>query len=473
MSHILKFKPKEYDADALYKIANFKRFLECLKGDASFESSLVDEKANPEKIFEILKQREIDIDPYLVLPVWENGLDDVDIESIKLEGEYPLFELWQEWRRDSEKANDALVKLAKEGCPNDDFVRWRERQNLRANSELGDFDKLIPHLSVAFELSQGCSVGCWFCGVSAKSFKGYVSYTKENALLWRDILSIYKESFGDLLQLGFCYWATEPTDNPDYIKFLKDYQSISNILPQTTLSQPLKDIGWTSELMELHDIENMVRCRFSVLDIETLHKLHKIFSPLELLNVPLVIQSNKNNMGKSTAGRMRKSPKKIKSRSDIGTIACVSGFLINIFEKSIKLVSPCPSSDEWPLGYRVYAQEGFTDASDFRVKLLKIVENCMVEESEKYRVLCFREDLIYESSDTGFSVRNRFKKYNFQGKIPWKIAGELINSKEYNKNSIIDKMQERGVDIISAISTVETVFKKGLIEDETVKTKRG
>src|SRR6266516_439208 len=43
----------------------------------------------------------------------------------------------------------------------------------------------IVHAPVAFELSKGCTVGCWFCGVAATKFEHTWRYTDENGRLWR------------------------------------------------------------------------------------------------------------------------------------------------------------------------------------------------------------------------------------------------------------------------------------------------
>ena len=42
-----------------------------------------------------------------------------------------------------------------------------------------------------------------------------------------------------------------------------------------------------------------------------------------------------------------------------GSIACVSGFLINLVERTLKLISPCYTTREYPYGYRVFAEASF------------------------------------------------------------------------------------------------------------------
>jgi hypothetical protein len=43
----------------------------------------------------------------------------------------------------------------------------------------------------------------------------------------------------------------------------------------------------------------------------------------------------------------------------------MSGFLINLVRKSVRLISPCPSSDQWPNGYVVYDERTYAHADEF------------------------------------------------------------------------------------------------------------
>ena len=64
----------------------------------------------------------------------------------------------------------------------------------------------------------------------------------ENARLWRAILDHWVDLFGTAAQTGFCYWATDPADNPDYPRFIEDYHAATGNLPQTTTAAPLRDL---------------------------------------------------------------------------------------------------------------------------------------------------------------------------------------------------------------------------------------
>ncbi|MDR2987328.1 MAG: hypothetical protein LBV34_21075, partial [Nocardiopsaceae bacterium] len=56
------------------------------------------------------------------------------------------------------------------------------------------------------------------------------------------------------------------------------------------------------------------------------------------------------------------------------TIACVSGFLFNMLDRSVKLITPCDASDRWPLGYWVLAEGTFDSADELRDLLTSMID---------------------------------------------------------------------------------------------------
>ena len=168
-------------------------------------------------------------DPALIRPLWdpffalevhrENGAVDPAVGAYR-----DFFDGQAAWR--------ARIR---QGCSPDDprFKRWRARQVARSGLESAASDDII-HAPVAIELADGCSVGCWFCGVAAGRLADAWRYTGENAALWRGVLTVLRERIGAAAQWGFCYWATEPLDNPDYERFALDFADIVGRFPQTT-----------------------------------------------------------------------------------------------------------------------------------------------------------------------------------------------------------------------------------------------
>lgn len=88
---------------------------------------------------------------------------------------------------------------------NPQMAAWRRRQMNRCGGELGHTRaRAIVHAPAAFELAKGCSVGCWFCGVSASKFDQTWPYTEDNALLWRNVLATMGDIVGDAMEEAFC-----------------------------------------------------------------------------------------------------------------------------------------------------------------------------------------------------------------------------------------------------------------------------
>jgi hypothetical protein len=170
---------------------------------------------------------------------------------------------------------------------------------------------------------------------------------------------VLAEVYGISARSAFLYWATDPLDNPDYEHFLTDFYDVFGVCPQTTTAQGQKDIERTRRVIQLaHSLGSPVD-RFSIIALNSLYRVHEGFTPEELLRVECVPQNKESAEGglirKSNAGRARKFAKKrsseLVSQEQSSTIACVSGFLFNMVDRTVKLITPCNASDRWPLGY--------------------------------------------------------------------------------------------------------------------------
>ena len=75
------------------------------------------------------------------------------------------------------------------------------------------FSKLV-HAPFTIELTEGCSVGCWFCALSPDSLKNTYSHQSHQEE-WIRFIQIMKSFLGDAIKSTFLYWATEPFDNPE------------------------------------------------------------------------------------------------------------------------------------------------------------------------------------------------------------------------------------------------------------------
>ena len=260
------------------------------------------------------------------------------------------------------------------------FKAWRERQERRCRLELGPSSRSMVQAAVMFELSEGCSVGCPFCGIAAKGLKGVFRYTDEHVELWREILSRLHTLIGDAAGRGTCYYSCEGLDKPDYEKFLSDYYAEFGVVPQTTTAASTRNIERTRALLRYTRENDPHIDRFSVLNPAMRDKLFESFSPEELLLVELLPQFPEAPGCKLTeAGRNR-----AKDRLDAvgGTIACTSGFVINLQEKSVRLMTPYVSDREHPTGEWIPEKCSFTSAEDLEKTVRRMISQYMPERLE-------------------------------------------------------------------------------------------
>ena len=127
-----------------------------------------------------------------------------------------------------------------ESSPQDARFRdWRNRQINRCRLSLtGPNAAYIPHVPYAIELSKGCSIGCWFCGVDAPRLDGHFRHTSDNRDLFLGVLERLRDLLGPTCgSWGFLYWATDPLDNPDYELFCEDFRTIFGRFPVMTTAQ--------------------------------------------------------------------------------------------------------------------------------------------------------------------------------------------------------------------------------------------
>lgn len=327
-------------------------------------------------------------------------------------------------------------RIRSAGHPSDPgFRSWRIRQVHRTAVEIGiGKAHSIVHAPIVFELSKGCSVGCWFCGVAAPKLNGHFRYDAANANLWQEILEVAKDVIGPAAARGFCYWASDPLDNPDYEAFLKDFHAILGILPQTTTAIPQRDVERTRKLLKLSDALNGELNRFSVITLSQLDKIFEAFTAEELIFTELVTQNDGAITGKSIAGRAREprfrgKVEKLSAMVDpehTGTIACVSGFHFSLVDKTIRLISPCNSCDEWPLGYRIYDEQHFETAADVESILRQMIREQMPARLTLDREIGIRHTLELAFSQQGFVLTSPSMKYSFHGQLPWTPLGQLL-----------------------------------------------
>jgi radical SAM family RiPP maturation amino acid epimerase len=452
-------------------LAHVKRFIERFIADAQFRDKLRD---NADASQHVTHAYGIDIDPRQALPLF--SVDHMRFRFSAEAARWPLTKVWDDYVGDLREYRSIYRQAG--DCPdaNPRFHAWRQRQMCRAYGELGGaLASGITHPILAFELSAGCTVGCWFCGISAERFRGNFLYTRENANLWHEILKQSVDLFGSAAQSGFCYWGTDPSDNPDYPKFIEDYYATTGLLPQTTTAVPLKNMAVTREVMRLGEKYGCVINRFSILNLKMLEQVHAAFSAEELLAVDLVLQNRESLTSKALVGRAKERQQKLEGagkpasiavQSEQSTIACASGFLVNMVERTIKLMSPTRGSERWPLGYRIFGERGFADAREFRSAVEELIAAHMPDEVASTDIVAFREDLTYHRKPGAFELRTANAQFSLGGFTGAGRLGDLIHKGDKTAGEIQETLTRSGADIFVTADAMQTLFDHGLLNED-------
>jgi hypothetical protein len=213
--------------------------------------------------------------------------------------------------------------------------------------------------------------------------------------------------------------------------------------------------------------------RFSILSLKILDQLYKEFSPEELTFVRLVLQNLESGLFKSNSGRAREYNKRKAEKNQeafddtfAGSTACVSGFLFNMVERSVKLISPCNADNRWPNGYRIYEEGTFTNVDDLKILLKGIIDRHMPLTVRPNDRLSFRRDLKYESLPDGFQVSTRFVAHKLRNKPYLKQLGEVINKGDKTAETIAGLFNICGIPMINIYQSLNLMFKQGILDDE-------
>ncbi len=373
--------------------------------------------------------------------------------------------------------------LRREGCAPDDVRHrvWRERQIRRGWGQLGQPSvEQIIHAPFAIELSEGCSVGCWFCGVSAERKKADFLYTDDNRALWRDVLTVLRRVLGPAAANGFCYWATDPLDNPDYEKFTLDFATICGKFPQTTTAQPQKHVERVRRLLELSADHGCEINRFSILSLAIFRRIMEAFTAEELLHTELVVQNQEASLMQSNSGRARGAAQlQRRAAMDVdldprwreapGTIACVSGYLLNMVRKSVRLVTPCASSDAWPNGYWILEEATFTDGDSFETLLEGMMRRHMRTALRAGDVARFRPDLALHGLSEGIEL------HAYGGIITYReptcvpaVAAALADDTRSVGEIAVDLEDRFGRPAEETMDALNDLFAEGLLDEEPI-----
>ena len=255
----------------------------------------------------------------------------------------------------------------------------------------------IYYYPLAFELSQGCRVGCSFCGLMAERWTSDAPYDRK---LWREILGASLDYLGDIVGEAPCYFATEPLDHPEYERFLADMDDVTGRVPQTTTAVADREperlrslICWLGEKR----LREQARLRLSVRSIPQFYRMTRQFSPEELVHVEVLANNRESLIAASDSGRNRGSTGRQKIRY---SICCVSGVKVNLASRSMTFLEPVLPDEEHPCGYRVLETECFTDGKDYARLLAALFSGNAISRLPPGKKLSLHPDIRIEAIDS-------------------------------------------------------------------------
>ena len=446
-------------------IPHIKRFMECLLGDETFYKQVIE---NPNACGQLLNSRGITgVDPNQILSMFSEFPNFKDLKDEDLK-DMPQALLWKRWFYATAAHREHWKRIGDE-TPNQNFNHWHLRQKKRCYSQMssGTNDSLV-HATIAFELSSGCSMQCSFCGLATKPLQKVFLYTEDNRKLWQDVLKVAKNHLGETMRMGICYWGTEPSDNKDYLKFLLDFEAMTGVFPQTTTAAALRDLNWTRSLLDTRLKHPTSADRFSLLSEGALHRVHENFTAEALILTELILQYSthlKKNMAYSGRNLNRQD---LSGYLKDHTIACVTGYLINMAEKSIKLISPCPPSEDHPLGYIIFDERKFASATDVDDFMSEAAENIMISKSDEFQSLAFRKSLEFKMITNGFQLKSPYMNHKMSGKPYLEKLGLYISQGNMTESEIVDLLMLEYPDPLAIIASIQKLKDNFLLQDSFI-----
>ncbi len=476
------FPPEE-----LSLIAQVKRLFECTQGDPDFRDDLASGSVSAERR-DYLKRIGVTFELDEVAVAWENPetmsrfmagigyrfLGDLPEELPEALNRSRPLRLWAQLALRRARIGRELFGKTVSVTENPAFDAWRSRRIASARSELGFFGLYIDHPTLAFELGDGCSVGCWFCAFATRKLKENFDY-REHRELFRGVAQSCVDLFGkDAANAALPYYGTEPHDNPHYLDFIKDYAEITGGPVCTSTAVPT-DTKWMRGLLTYYREWGLPWPRLSVLSKGMLRKIHELYSPDELRDTAMLMQMRDQPRPKVTGGRILEEQDGLRGRDagnyldacvPQGSISCVSGFLTNMVRRTIQVVSPCYTSERWPYGYRVHDELTFNDAEDFPRVVEQLIDRNMPNSPPEDMPARFRDDLVYRATDEGFDLTSPNQVHHFGGKKVYGVLGSLLTANGLTYRDLYETMTGiHGINPMVTLAAVKKLFDGGFLDE--------
>jgi radical SAM family RiPP maturation amino acid epimerase len=487
----------DFTAEEAALLPQIKRFFECFEGDQELRHNLIEGKATEAQIA-LLREIGITFDLDQLSPSWRqpelflsalSALRDgtPSDEARELLRANPILDIWTRFLL----KKNALYVIQRTFCTTTPsrsakYSAWRARRIAATKSELGSYGYAIDHPSLAIELAEGCSVGCYFCAFDAPKLTKVFDYNDpQNLELFRGVSASLRDLLGWSSGHTLLYWSTEPADNPNYVDFMREFEQVTGSTVCTATARANEE--WVSKLLGFYGRTRLPWPRISVLTKSIMYKLHKRFTPEEARDMVLLMQQKDGEefRTKVPGGRDKmlarlplyqdlrelevdKKPEELDVPQ--GSIACVSGFLINLLHRSIKLISPCYTTLQYRYGYRVFEEATFTDAADFDRVIKDMVERRMLIEPTDDMPMKFRDDLKFKPRPDGFTLVSFNQVHHCSSQPIQKPLGELIALGTLTYDQVCERLTDLGFDPMQIGAAIKSLFDQGYLDEVGVGT---
>lgn len=357
------------------------------------------------------------------------------------------------------------------------FSAWRARRLAAAKSELGILDAELLSPAVAIELSEGCSLGCWFCAFAPRPLRGVLDHASERPLFLAMARACLEIIGPDIAPIMLLYHGSEPYDNPNYLDYLRDLEALTGHKVFTSTAV-VEDADWVDALLDFYADDARSNLRLNMLSTDSLDWLHRHYSPEALAGVDLAMRVKNTGFAFANSGRLLKQAQGQRDRRDLGpeepdlprpvaqsSIACLTGVKINPLRRDMQLLAPCHACRRWPLGYRVFDHIHFEGAHDFAAALEHLLTRATSDSPPRARPLRFRDDLRYRPTDGGFDLISPRQTHHFSGEEPVARLGALIAAGTRSARAVQQALMDRGLNPLMAAAIVRGLFDGGFFDE--------
>ena len=490
---------EDFSPDDIRTVAEAKRFFECYDGDRDFRAAVdaggrfTDQQRRmlkdigvtfePEAM-ELLWLRPDLLERYHSLVVQHVDFEDAPSDIHTLLAPYRELRLWLRWRHRFDRGTliHKFRASFRTSPTSPEYSAWRLRRVAAVRNELGWFGWTLDHPCHAVEMAVGCSVGCGFCAFDAGKLQTVFDLSRlENRELVGAVATGMARVLGKWpVGHGMLYWSTEPHDNPHYVKLLALWQELTGAMLCTATARA--GVDWVRELIDYYSTGPVPWPRISVLSRGIMRRLHAAFSPLELRDTQMLMQQKdaEERRGKVPGGR-EKMLRRLVGADDLrdvdfenlpegfeppqGSIACISGTLVNMVNRTVKLISPCYTTMQYRYGYRVFDEATFDDGPEgFETALKRIVGRSMVVRPYPEMPMRWRDDLKAVPQPDGVTLLSPTTRRDFRlGELHLRTA-ELIGRGDLTYEQVFDALSDNPrIGPMVALSMLDSLFRKGFL----------